>query len=237
MLNSLAENVMPMVNSLMTFGDAIGKAIEAGNSDEVASMTTALKTPGASDTKVADPASVGLSNPGEGLEIYKGQELPGNKAIIAIRAATADGKLAGKVGYRLGTYDTAKKVDDKLEMTVLAPSDINKVGELVAKLAGHVLSFKQTQKKVEDETKKILASAQKKAKATADANAGSAGVDVDSVRGALRNITTVGPVVTNYLVSAGSAALQYAEQSAKQYGGKAAAPAAAAAPAGEPAKA
>lgn len=239
-LNALAEAVQPLVNTMMTFGDAIGKAIEAGNAEEVAEMTALMKMPGSSETKVTDPAQIGLSNPGEGLEMFKGMELPGNKTMVAIRATQANAKLAGKVGYRLGTFDTSKKVDEKLEMPVLAPADISKVAETISKLAGHVLSFKATQSKVEGETKKILASAQKKAKASADANTGNAGVDVDSVRGVLRSITTLGPVLTNYLVSAGGAAIQYAEQSAKQYGGKAAAPAAApaaGAPAGEAAKA
>jgi hypothetical protein len=206
-------------------------------------------------SKVSDAASVGMAAPGEGLELHKSEELPGNKAIIAIvPIAGAKPEAFGKTGYKLGIFDASKKVAEKAQLATLSNDEIKAVAKQIALAADSIIGYKSAQKEAEAAAKKVIAMAEKKAKETVRAEAGAdasvvdkakaagkammAGSDERAVaKGAMSIAVNSTPPLVAFALNAGGYVLQYGEQSLKQYGaakkeekpaeGAAAAPAAA----------
>jgi hypothetical protein len=177
-------------------------------------------------SKVADPASVGMAAPGEGLELFKSEPLPGNKAVIAtVPASGSNAAAVAKAGYKLGTFDASKKVADKAQLTVLSTSDVQAIAKKIGDAASHLISYKSVQKEAEAAANKVIAAAEKKAKETAKGEDGKpvegalSGSDARSIaKGAMSMVVNAAPPLAGFALNAGSYVLQYAEQSLKQYG-------------------
>ncbi len=248
-----AGDLPNMSKANVSFAETVLKAMEQGGSAEaVVQAAASLSNQMTSGfAKVADPASVGMGAPGEGLELAKSPELPGNKAIIAIVAASGATPAAlGKVGYKLGMFDASKKVAEKTQMPVLATGDIQALANTIKAAADHILAYKSGQKEAEAIAKKVIAAAEKKARETASENAKGADGKMNQMKegakamlagsderamakGAMASVINALPPLAGYALNAGGYVLQYGEQSLKQYGAKKAE----AAPAAEPAKA
>lgn len=211
--------------------------IEAGDLSklkDIANSSSSVTQMGFS--KVADPASVGFAAPGEGLELFKSEALPGNKAVIAT-VAGADAKPAaiGKIGYKLGTYDASKKVAEKTSLTTMSTADIGTLAKKIGNAADLIISFKKVQKEAEAAANKVISLAEKKAKEAgkdADGKAVEGALSGKDARqlatGAMSSNTNAAPPLVAFALNAGGYCLQFGEQSIKQYGkAKAEAPAAA----------
>jgi hypothetical protein len=188
--------------------------------------------------KVADAASVGVPAPGEGVELFKSEELPGNKAIIAfVPGAGANAAALGQAGYKLGTFDASKKIADAAKLPVLSTQDVVEVAKQISLAADSLLSYKKYQQEAEAAAKKVIALAEKKAKETVRAEAGADASMVDKAKAAGKAVMSGSderavakaamslvinsvPPLAAYAINAGTSALQYGEQSLKQYGKK-----------------
>jgi hypothetical protein len=224
----------------VAFAETVLKALEQGGSVEAVVQAAGLNGGLASHfAKVADAASVGLADPGEGLELAKSAELPGNKAIIAIVAGTdAKPGALGKCGYKLGMFDASKKVADKTQLKVLPTAEVQAIAKTIVAAADHLLSYKSAQKEAENIAKKVIAAAEKKAREGAQAEAANADGKMNQVKegakamlagsderaiakGAMGSVISSVPPLAAFALNAGGYVLQYGEQSLKQYGKKA----------------
>jgi hypothetical protein len=238
------------------FAGQASQMIEAGDIGMLTQLTQTIHGAANSGfTKVGDAASVGMGNPGEGLELMRGDELPGNKAVIAIvPTAGAKPDALGKVGFKLGIFDASKKVADKAQLATLATGDIQAIAKTIQQAADHLLSYKSAQKEAEAAAKKVIALAEKKAKETVRAEAGAdagivdkakaagkallAGSDERAIaKGAMNSVVNSAPPLAAFALNAGGYVLQYGEQSLKQYGAAKTEEKPAAAAAAAPAKA
>lgn len=203
-----------------------GQATSAVESGDTAKLPELAK--GAHDivksgfSKVADAASVGVAAPGEGMELFKGEALPGNKAIVAI--VPADGAKAdaiGKTSFKLGIFDASKKVAEKAELAVLSTADIADIAKKIGAAAEMLISYKSVQKEAEGAANKVIALAEKKAKEQAEGEGENkmSGADARAIaKGAMAMVTNVAPPLAAFALNAGGYVLQYGEQSLKQYG-------------------
>jgi len=243
-----------LTKASIQFAGQATQMIESGDIGLLTQLTQTIH--GAANSgfsKVSDPASVGMGNPGEGLELMRGEELPGNKAVIAIvPTAGAKPEALAKVGFKLGIFDASKKAADKSQLPALSKSDVGAIAKTIGSAADHLLSYKSAQKEAEAAAKKVIALAEKKAKETVRAEAGAdagivdkakaagkamlAGSDERAIaKGAMGAVVNAAPPLAAFALNAGGYVLQYGEQSLKTAGvkkdEKAAAPAAAAKPA------
>jgi hypothetical protein len=247
-----ASFLQAMTKASVQFAEQATRLIESGDTGLLTQLTQSVQGPATQGfAKVSDPASVGMAAPGEGLELMKSEELPGNKAVVAIvPVAGATAAALGKVGYKLGTFDASKKVAEKNELPVLSSGDIEAIAKQVAQAADHLLSYKSAQKEAEAVAKKVIALAEKKAKETVRAEAGAdagvvdkakaagkallAGSDERAIaKAAMSTVVNAAPPLAAFALNAGGYVLQYGEQSLKAAGKKteAAKPEGAAAPA------
>lgn len=203
--------------------DLVAAMVESGDMEKLkAIVADGRKDAVANHTKVADPASVGMSNPGEGLELWKGEALPGNKAVIAIAPTEgADAAAVGKMNFKLGIFDASKKLGEKVELVVLSPADAVTVAKKIVAAADEMAKYKQAQKAAEAAANKVIALAAKKAK-EAPAKEGEEklnGADARNLtKGAMAMVINAAPPLAAYVLNTGASCLQYAEQSLKQYG-------------------
>lgn len=214
----------PSAEGAIKVAEDVMKAIDAKNAEGITAAFKHINVTGYA--KVADPASVGMSSPGDGVELYKSEALPGNRAFITFfpkEGATPD--QVAKAGIKLGMFDASKKVNDKLEMNVLGGSDIAAVAKSMEEASKAILNYKSVQKKAEGEAKKMIAAAKKYTK-----EGGVAGSD-KSAKGSMNLLVQSGPAQVKFMLETGAAVLQYAEQSIKLYGKAAPAKDAPAAPA------
>ena len=240
-----ASIVTAITKAAVVFAAQATAIIETGDAAKLSEAAKAAHAPTASGfTKVADAASVGVAAPGEGLELFKGDALPGNKAIIAtVPTEGANAAAVGKTGYKLGAFDTSKKVADNFKMKTLSKEEIKGVAKTIGDAATLVLGFKSAQKEAEAAANKVIAAAEKKANEASKDAEGKAvegamsGADARALaKGAMNSVVNAAPPLAAFTLNAGGYCLQAAEQSIKQYG-KAKAPAAEAKPAAEPAAA
>jgi hypothetical protein len=231
------------------FAEGTISAMTAGPQQETQSFTTIIKS--AKDlatggfSKVADAASVGISQPEE-TELFKGKALPGNKAIIAIVPASTDqndektGLGLRHSGYKLGIFDASKKVAEKAALKTLSAADIGAIAKQMGEAADKVLAYKAEQKKAEGVAKEMIATCEKISGETMKANVkADFGDDSETKRAAVASsvlgwangkvgqaiakcavnmVLNVAPQVAGYVLNAGGSVLQYGEQSVKQYG-------------------
>jgi hypothetical protein len=233
----VAETVMlnAITKASIQFAGQATSMIESGDLGMLTQMTQSIHGAANSGfTKVADAASVGMGAPGEGLELMRGEELPGNKAVIAfVPTAGAKPEALGRVGFKLGTFDASKKVADKSQLQTLSKEDVIAVAKTIGQAADHLLSYKSAQKEAEAAAKKVIALAEKKAKETARASTGEgavnavkgagkalmAGSDERAIaKGAMNAVVSAAPPLAGFALNAGGYVLQYGEQSLKQYG-------------------
>jgi hypothetical protein len=222
-----ASVLSAMANHAASFATGAAKSIEQGGADALSFLTAeARKMTGQGFTKVGDPASVGASAPGEGLELWKGEALPGNKAVIA--TIPSDGTSAaaiGKAGYKLGVFDASKKVADKTQLPTLSAVDVGTAAKKISEAADLVLGYKKAQKEAETAASAVIAAAEKKAK---EGGKGADGKPVEGAiadadaraiaKGAMSMVVNAAPPIAAFVLNAGSYVLQYGEQSLKQYG-------------------
>lgn len=219
------------------FADQAAKMVESGDLGMLTQLVqTTHHVTSQGFTKVADAATVGLGAPGDGLELFRGEELPGNKAIIAIvPTAGAKPDALGKVGFKLGMFDASKKVGDKAQLQVLSKADIKAIADKIRLAADALIGYKSVQKEAEAAAKKVIALAEKKAKETVRGEAGAdagmvdkakaagkallAGADERAIaKGAMSAVVNATPPLAAFALNAGGYVLQYGEQSLKASG-------------------
>lgn len=224
-VNDVAMLLSSLTQSSLKAAESLNAAIESGDLAKLKGVAAEARKQ--LPSKVADPASVGLGAPGEGLELYREADAwPGNKALIAIVPASDDAKpeVVGKIAYKIGTFDASKKVAEKAQLATLSPSDVVAIAKQIANAADGVLKYKPEQKKSEEAGKKVVALAEKKAnEAPAEGAEGGegklSGADARNLaKGAMALAIHAAPPIAVYALNAGGAVLQYGEQSLKQYG-------------------
>lgn len=226
-----------LVDAGIKGAEALLAALSSGNLD---SLKTAAGVYQSTGTAVDKFESVGIKNPGEGLKVTKGQELPGGKALLSIVPESADAKpsAVAETRTKLGSFNTAVKPPEKAALPVLSLADADKVAKNVLAIADAVLSYKSKQNSVATLKSKIMAEAKKQANAPTEAPKDGAAPaegkmsssDARSLaKGACSMADQPAAAAAPYLVNTGKSMLDYVDLSLKQYGDKAAAPAAAAA--------
>lgn len=233
-VEGLGDMMIVVAEVGMKAAQAMTASLENGDLAKLKTSLVDLRK-NANGDLVSDPATVGMSAPGEGLELLRGEEaLPGNRAIIAIVPKDENTKadMIGKCGYKLGTFDASKKVGDKVALKVLTPDEAKAVAKQMIAAADSLLKYKPEQKKTEDIAKKVITLAEKKAgeapKEGESAEGKLSSADARALaKGAMAMTTAAAPPLAVYLLNTAGSVLQYVEQSIKQYGkAKAEAPAA-----------
>lgn len=207
-------------------GEVAEKAIAAieGGADGLSSVLSAAKGMAQGYAKVTDAASVGVDKPGEGLELFKSEPFPGNKAVIAIVPVDgAKAEAVGHAGYKVGLFDASKKPAANLNMPALSAEDAKAVAKHAIDAAAMLLSYKSAQKAAEATAKKVIALAESKAKEAPKEGESTEGklsaVDARSIaRGAMSLTVNSAPPVAGLVLNAGTSVLQYVEQSIKAIG-------------------
>lgn len=226
-VKAVADEVFGAISeSLAEGGELALKVLESDHKDGVASIKKpAMKTNGM--TEVTDPEGKGFGNPGDGMKVWAGKELPGGKALIMRgNAADASGEDAvsafSHTSIALSAFDPKAKDPTKTAVATLNPSDASKIAEKVATLAGEVVAYKAKLGKLTAIQDKIAAAAEKLSKSANDET----DKDVAATMRARQKIAQVAPVavtrtavgVASYVLNTGKAACDYIELSMKQYG-------------------
>lgn len=215
-----------MGDQLAEGGELAFKVLDSDHKDGVNTITKpAMKANGM--TEVSDPEGKGFGNPGEGMKVWAGKELPGGKALIMRgNASEAKGEAAVTAfthsSTALSAFDPKAKDPTKTAVATLNPADASKIAEKVATLAGEVVAYKAKLGKLTAIQDKIAAAADKLGK-TANSETDK---DVAATMRARQKIAQVAPTsitraavgVASYVLNTGKAACDYIELSMKQYG-------------------
>lgn len=178
-------------------------------------------------TEVSDPEGKGFGNPGDGMKVWVGKEMPGGKALV-YRGNSAD--VSGEDAVRafshssaaIAALDPKAKDPTKTAVATLNPSDAAKIAEKVAALAGEVVAYKAKLGKLTGIQDKIAEAADKLGKAanteTDKDVAATMRARQKIAQSAPANITRAAVGVASYVLNTGKAACDYIELSMKQYG-------------------
>lgn len=245
-LETESNQLAALSQHAIAFAGEVEKSITSGSEGPNAVLQKAAAlAQGGGFSKVADPASVGMSAM-EGVELFKGAVLPGNKAIVAIvpvLQGEVNAAVLKNVGYKIGIGDASRKAPENGQLTTASPQDVVALAEEMVKIADKVSHYQPLQKQAEAEAKKLIAAAEKAARAAGtdasnkqmdedgmnkDSTGGkaiaalqgwAAGVAGQQVaKAAMSLVTNAAPPVAAYVLNAASAVLQYGEKSLKQYG-------------------
>lgn len=171
----------------------------------------------------------GFEAPGEGMKLYRSDELVGNKAFFyASPAEEKKGHEAAKVVSQCklfaGTYNP-KAAEPAKELPTLSGADAASLCDEATKLSKELVSMREEAKKLEDIRGKLVEKA-KKLGAAADklGEDSETGKALASARLIVQGVSRLfgQPVVavTSYGISTGKAMLDYVELSLKAYGKK-----------------
>ena len=216
------------------WGTEIGSSVadEMEKSVDAAGVPAALKALGFSApsipgmSKLSNPDASGFSDPGKGVEISISAEMPGRQALVSrFPAGMVQGEEAGeiisKVSCAVGPFKPNDKPSSKATLNTLTTSEASKVAGAVAKLAEEVIGYKAKLDKATKVQERI-------AKAAEKAGSAAAKEDDAAVAGYLKTLQKYGSsmprIISNpassfssYALKTGKSALDYVEQSLKQY--------------------
>lgn len=232
-LDVVAKGAEDVFGAVATFGATSGQVIldamsSEGTIDTVENGTFAnvafLKPMSAGDAK-----SAGFEAPGDGLTLFRSEELPGGKALLGrypvkkVKGLAAI-EMYSKTSSTLTAFNNKAPDVTNASLPTLPAAEMGKIADAVQALARSVISFRQKADKANEMKSKILAAADKVSKAeikeddkakkdwmTGMQKLASASVNV---------IDKPAPQLSQYILVTGKAALDYCEESLKQYGGK-----------------
>lgn len=166
------------------------------------------------DYKKVDPAKAGMAAPSDGLAVYASPtELPGNKALAVIApdegAGTPD--QLGKVKTLVVSFDAGRKLEESTALPTLSPADASAVASSIIQVADAVLAYKEVQDQIDGIKTAVID--------TVKGQDGAASDSKEAATATMAVATSFGPALAAYLLNTGMYALQYAEQSLKQYDG------------------
>lgn len=162
----------------------------------------------------------------ENMGLFRSPELPGGKAILA-RYCTKE--VQGDAAVKVFTATTAtltafsnKAAEvSKTELATLAVAEVQKTAEVVQEFARELIAYRAKADKAAEMKKKILAACDKLEKAAPKEE----DKDKAALMGALQKVASASPnaidkpapQLAQYLLVTGKAALDYCEESLKQY--------------------
>jgi len=176
--------------------------------------------------EVTNPEGAGFSKPTDGLTLYRGLKLMGNRTVIveaAKSAVTGEAAVnaASKSSVAVGAYDPKAKDPTKTTVTVVDPGEVGKIADEVAVMAREVIKYKAKLPKAGDLKAKIVAAAERAGKeALTEEDKGKAAYHSAMQKIAtntVNNLDRAPAAMASYVLNTGKAALDLAEQSLKQY--------------------
>lgn len=209
-----------------TAGQAILDAMSAeGKVDDI--KLPAVSAPTMKALSESDAKAAGFEAAPAGMGLFRSvSELPGGKAILA-RYPTSQptGKEAvdalTKVTAALGAFNNKASDVTKAELPTLTGDEIGKVATEVETMAKAVIAFRAKADKANEMKAKILAAAEKLSKAEVKED----DKEKKEWMGAMQKLASASvnvvdkpaPQMVQYVLVTGKAALDYCEESAKQY--------------------
>ena len=209
---------------LLNMAKELGASMET-TKNEAAKMLEGL-TSGKTETlkyalpagfSAVDPAKVGMPQPEEGMAIYSsGKERPGNKTLVIVapaEVASATPADLAKTAARMASFDTSRKPNGELQVTVLSPADLAKTAQVLSQVADGLLAYKSIQAEIDKIRKEALAKAKSM---ISEGNAN--GALTDMAKACMAIASQFGPITAAYLANAATATIQLVETSMLEYG-------------------
>lgn len=178
---------------------------------------------------IANPESLGFAKPNDGLDMFRGPAMMGNKAILSEATktdVTGDAAVVAlsKSTYSLGAFDPKAAEIKNFSVATLEPAEAGKIGDEVEALCGEVIKFRAKQSKSNELKKKIIAAAEKAGKdSTTEEDKEKAafyGAMQKIATNATANLDRAPASMSSYILNTCKNACDYAEQSLKQYAAK-----------------
>lgn len=220
--------------------DVFGHTADFGAKSGEAALETLQKADGKIDDIVAiayssnvlkplsasEATAAGFEAAPDGLELFRSAELPGGKAILGrFSTKSVQGEAAVKVytgtTSALTPFSNKAAEVSKTELATLSAAEISKVAETVIELAGELISYRAKAGKAGEMKTKIVAACDKLEKAAPKED----DKDKAAYMTALQKVAQASasaldkpaPQFAQYLLVIGKSALDYAEESMKQY--------------------
>lgn len=173
---------------------------------------------------VSNPGELGLKDIGEGAHVSRSKELPGRKTLLVIVVPTAFEKSTATIA----DFYPGQPEPEGLKVPVLDQTGAERQTKTVEEIASTVIGGKQLLAKCNDAKKKLISYVDKLAASAGKEDSGDLQASSRALRGVLKLIDAPFVSINSYAVRASKSLLDQVEESLKQYGGEAAAPAAAA---------
>lgn len=176
--------------------------------------------------EVANPQGAGFSAPADGLGLYRGALLMGNRTVIveapksAVTGAAAV-TAASRTSVALGSFDPKAKDPTKTAVNVVDPGEVGKIADEVDAACQEVIKYKAKLGKFGELKAKIVAAAEKAGQAANSEE----DKDKAAYQSAMQKIATASvnnldrcpAAMSAYVLNVSKAALDLAELSLKQY--------------------
>ena len=213
------------------FGATVGQSILDGMND-TAGKVDDLGTLGygsglLKSMSSAEATSGGFDAAPENMGLFRSEELPGGKAVLArYPTGTLKGQAAvdalSKTSAAVTAFNNKAPEVTNASAPVLAAAEIGKVAETVSAMAKAVIAYRAKADKANGLKTKILAAADKLSKASEKEE----DKDKAAFMGAVQKLASASvnaidkpaPQMAQYMLVTGKAALDLCEESLKQYG-------------------
>lgn len=203
---------------------------EMGKTDGKVDNITAIPLGAVSGlVEVANPEGTGFSKPADGLTLYRGLKLMGNKTVIVEAPKTAltgaaAATAAARTSTAIGAFDPKAKAPSKTTVNVVDPGEVGKIADEVVNLCQEVIKYKAKLGKFGDLKSKIVAAADRAGKdANTEEDKGKAAYHSAMQKIAtstVNNLDRAPAAMSSYSLNTAKNALDLAEQSLKQYSSK-----------------
>lgn len=224
-LLEVAQELLKDVGNTATAGEALAGSFEAASTSGGAAKAAAealgsldsLVTP--LGKQVTNPAAEGFEAPGEGVELYRSDELPGGKAIITKKATKTTPETVAASGSGIADYKANGTKPSGAAVPALSQENAKSVCDDIGKLADLILSSKASIDKASGaKTRIVKAAAKIGALKVTDEEAAQLKVFQQTASGLSKFIDQPFAAFNNYaLQSAGKALLDQVEQSLKLF--------------------
>ncbi len=227
---TVAHNLGKLIfDKTAAYGTELGQGmLDAMNSADgkIDSLSVKAYGGGLSPLSDADAKAAGFDSAPEGMQLVRSVELLGGKAVLG-RYSAGEAKGAAAVNVlsqssaALVAFSNKAGEVTKTEVATLESAEIGKTADVVALIAADIIAFRSKSDKANDMKTKILAAADKLSKAEVKED----DADKKAWMGAMQKLATnagnvidkPAPQVSQYLLVTGKAALDYCEESLKQY--------------------